>query len=42
MLAQAPSAKAAIDSLAFQFQKTPIPQGQQSALAELGKETNKL
>lgn len=42
MLAQAPSAKAAIDSLPFQSQKTPIPQGQRSALAELGKETNKL
>ena len=42
MLARAPSAKAAIDSLAFQSQKTPIPQGQRSALAELGKETNKL
>ena len=42
MLAQAPSAKAAIDSLAFRSQKTPIPQGQRSALAELGKETNKL
>jgi hypothetical protein len=42
MLARAPSAKAAIDSLAFRSQKTPIPQGQRSALAELGKETNKL
>jgi hypothetical protein len=42
MLAQAPSAKAAIDSLAFQSQKTSIPQGQRSALAELGKERNKL
>jgi hypothetical protein len=42
VLAQAQSAKAAVDSLAFQFQKMPIPEGQRSALAELGKETNKL
>ncbi len=34
MLAQAPSAKAAIDSVAWQSQKT--------ALAELGKEKTKL
>jgi hypothetical protein len=42
MLAQAPSAKAAIDSMAFLSQKTPLLQGQRSALAELSKETNKL
>jgi len=30
MLARAPSAKAAIDSLAFQSQKTPIPQGNEA------------
>ena len=41
MLAQAPSAKAAIDSVAFQFQKTPLSQGYRSALAELGKEKAK-
>lgn len=42
MLAQAPSAKAAIDSVAFQSQKTPLPQGKRSALAELSKEKTKL
>lgn len=42
LLAQAPSAKAAIDSLAFQSLKVPIPQGQRSAVAEFEKETNKL
>jgi negative regulator of sigma E activity len=42
MLAQAPSAKAAIDSIAFQSQKTSLSQGHRSALAELSKETNKL
>lgn len=42
MLAQAPSAKAAIDSVAWQSQKTPLPQGTRSALAELSKEKTKL
>ena len=42
MLAQAPSAKAAIDSVAWESQKTPLPQGKRSALAELSKEKTKL
>jgi len=42
MLAQAPSAKAAIDSVVWQSQKTPLPQGKRSALAELSKEKTKL
>jgi len=42
MLAQAPSAKAAIDSAAWHSQKTPLPQGKRSALAELSKEKTKL
>jgi hypothetical protein len=42
MLAQAPSAKAAIDSVAWQSQRIPVPQGKRSALAELSKEKAKL
>jgi hypothetical protein len=41
MLAQAPSAKAAIDSVAWQSQRIPLPQGKRSALAELSKEKTK-
>ena len=42
MLAQAPSAKTAIDSVAWQSQKKPLPQEKRSALAELSKEKTKL
>jgi hypothetical protein len=42
MLAQAPSAKAAIDSVARQSQRTTLPKGKRSALAELSKEESKL
>lgn len=42
MLAQAPSTKAAIDSVAWPSQKPPLPQGKRSAFAELSKEKTKL
>ena len=42
MLAQAPSTKTAIDSMAWQSQKTRVPRGKRSALAELSKEKTKL
>jgi hypothetical protein len=42
MLAQAPSAKAGIDSVAWQSQRTTLPKGKRSALAELSKEKTRL
>ena len=41
-LATAPSLKAAVDDLAFRSQTSPLPQGEQSAVAVLSKEKIKL
>jgi hypothetical protein len=41
-LATAPSFKAAVDDLAFRSQTSPVPQGKQSAVAELSKEKIRL
>lgn len=42
LLATAPSFKAAVDSLAFRSQTSPLPQGKQSAVAVLSKERIRL
>lgn len=41
-LATAPSFKAAVDDLAFRSPTSPLPQGEQSAVAVLSKEKTKL
>jgi hypothetical protein len=41
-LATAPSFKVAVDDLAFRSQASALPQGQQSAVAVLSKEKNRL